>query len=288
MKKIIISSLAIALTLGLITSCKKGEINGESKNLVSGAYITLDSVITQNLDFSKSTATVGIMVTSKGSPVASVDIYVAKNADDTRDTTQWVHIKNVPYSDGVTLTVSTAELAEALAPDTIAPGTQYTLQNVVNTKDGRKFSVLNTPDTYNSFPGYNMAITWNATATCPYFPAQSLGDYKVVTDTWADFTNPADVITVSAGSAANTVTFLGYPAPEAGGINRQPWLLTIDPASGSATMKKQYVGDYGTSAPGSNASATGYVFSCTGIITLNVTITYAGTPYPATLVLRKL
>jgi hypothetical protein len=286
MKKIITSSLIIAMAMGLIISCKKSEINGDSRNLVSGSYITLDSTITTNLDFSKATATVGIIITSKGSPVASVDIYLAKNADDARDTTEWVHIRNVPYTDGVTLTVSTTELANALAPDTIAPGTQYTLQNVVNTTDGRRFSVINTPDTYNSFPGYNMAITWAATATCPYFEAQSVGNYKVVTDSWADFTDPVDVIAVSAGSAANTVSFLGYPSPEAGGTNRKPWVLVIDPASGAATMKKQDVGEY-PGAGMSYAIVKGYVFSCTGVITLNVTISYAGTPYPAKLILKK-
>jgi len=286
MKKIIISSLAVALTMGVISSCRKSDINGDSKNLVPGSYITLDSVITENLDFSKPTAAVGITVGSKGSPIASVDIYVAKNPDDAKDSSKWVKIKNVPYTDGVTLSVTTAEMVNALAPDTIAPGTQYVLQNVVNTKDGRKFSVLNTPDTYNSFPAYKMAITWKATATCPYVESQSVGNYTVAKDSWADFTNPADVIAVSAGSTANTLTFLGYPAPEAGGTNRQPWLLTIDPVSGAVQMANQFVGDY-PGAPGSNASATGFVFSCAGGISLNVTITYGGTPYPATLILKK-
>src|SRR5690242_14106462 len=102
MKKIIISPILVAVICLLGASCMKKDINGDSKNLISGSYITLDSVISENLDFSNPTAAVSIKVGSKGSPVASVDIYVAKNADDSRDTTQWVKIKNVPYSDGVT------------------------------------------------------------------------------------------------------------------------------------------------------------------------------------------
>jgi len=278
MKKIIISPILVAVICLLGTSCMKKDINGDSKNLISGSYITLDSVISENLDFSNPTATVAIKVGSKGSPVASVDIYVAKNADDSRDTTQWVKIKNVPYSDGVTLSVTTAELATALAPDAIAPGTSYTLQNVVNTKDGRKFSVLNTPDTYNSFPAYNMAITWSAIAVCPFDQAAAVGSYVVSYDgDWQDFSNGSP-ITVTAGPDSKTIEFYAYPSPAAGGTNRQPWIVKVDPATGAATMATQYVGDY-PGSPNSQASAKGFVFSCTGVITLSVSITYGGSNY---------
>lgn len=258
----------------------KKEINGDSKNLISGSYITLDSVINENLDFSNPNAAVAIMVGSKGSDVASVDIYLAKNSDDTRDTTQWVKIKNVPYSDGVTLSVTTAEIATALAPDAIAPGNQYVLQNVVITKDGRRFSVLNTPDTYNSFPAYNMAITWNATAVCPFDAASAAGTYKVTTDTWVDYAIGSP-ISVTAGPGANQLSFIMYPGSQAGGIQQVATVVDVDPASGQATIASQFTGYYGSATAGNKVTVrgTGYVFGCTGYATFNMVINVGGSDY---------
>jgi hypothetical protein len=277
MKKIIIPFLGIGLACIVIHACSKKTINGDASNLVEGSYITLDSSINQNLDFSNSAATVSIKVGSKGSPVASVNIYAATGAKSL-DTTTWVLIKNVPYSDGVVLSVSTAELAKALAPKTISPGTTYVLQNQVVTKDGRKFSAANTPTNFSSFPAYNVALTWNAVAVCPFNQAAAIGAYKVVSDAdWQDF-SPGDPITVVAGPNSNSISFLAYPSPAAGGTSRQLWIVNVAPASGAATMTSQYVGDY-PGAPNATASATGYVFSCSGLITLNVKIVYGGTPY---------
>jgi hypothetical protein len=280
MKRIIISSLGVLLMLVIAVSCKKSDINGDSKNLISGSYITLDSVITENLDFSNASAAVAIKVGSKGSPVASVDIYVAKDPDNVKDTTKWAKIKNVPYSDGVTLSVTTAELANALAPDVIEPGTQYVLQNVVNTKDGRKFSVINTPDTYNSFPGYNMAITWKATAVCQFSAATSAGTYKVVTDTWVDYAIGSP-INVTAGPGPNQISFIMYPGSQAGGIQQTPTVVDVDPTSGQATIASQFTGYYGSATAGNKVTVTGtgFVFSCTGYATFNMTINVGGSDY---------
>jgi hypothetical protein len=278
MKKIIISTFCIGLLYLVIHSCKKPPISGEFSSLVMGSYITLDSTINENLNFAVPTATVSIQIGSQGSPVASVNIYLATGANSL-DTTTWVLIKNVPYSDGVVLSVTTADISAALAPNAISPGTSYVLQNEVVTTDGRKFSVSNTPSTYNSLAGYNMALTWNAIAVCPFIQAESIGAYKVVSDAnWQDFV-VGDPITVIAGPSANVIKFMAYPSPDAGGTNRQYWIVNVDPSTGAATMASQYVGDY-PGAPGATASATGYVFSCSGVITLNVDIVYGGTPYP--------
>src|SRR5882672_2272832 len=112
MKRIIISSLGIFLLFGLVFSCKKNDINGDSKNLVGGSYITLDSTINSFLDISTPTANVSIKVKNTvGEAVTSVTVYAATG--DALDTTKWVKIKTVPYSDGVVLGVTTAELTAA-------------------------------------------------------------------------------------------------------------------------------------------------------------------------------
>src|ERR1700722_4402970 len=123
MKKIIIVTLSVVSAFILINSCKKGYINGDANVLVLGSYITLDSVINENLNFSDPSAVVAIKVGSKGSPVASVNVFVATGSNSL-DTTGWVLIKNVPYTNGVVLSVTTAELSTALAANglSIAPG----------------------------------------------------------------------------------------------------------------------------------------------------------------------
>lgn len=279
MKKFIITSMGLALFFVLIHSCKKDNITGDKSNLILGSYITLDSTINQNLDFSNGAATVSIKVHSKGSPVATVNIYVATGSNS-EDTSGWKFIKTVSYTDGVVLSVSTAELAKALAPAVISPGTAYALQNQVVTQDGRKFSVANTPDNYNSFPAYKMALTWNAVAVCAFSQSAAIGSYTVKADPdWQDF-SPGYPITVTAGPNPNSISFYAYPGIPDGGTNRQPWIVNVDPATGAATMKSQYIGDY-PGVPGCTASAKGFVFSCAGIITLKVDVVYGGTTYAA-------
>jgi len=278
MKRIIISSLGIFLLFGLIFSCKKNDINGDSKNLVGGSYITLDSTINSFLNISDAASSVSIKVKNTvGEKVASINIYAATG--DPLDTTKWVMIKNVPYSDGVVLSVTTDELATAFGSTPLSAGNSYTIQNEVVTATGRKFSVNNTPSTYNSFPAYNMALTWNATAVCAFNQADAIGTYKVTYDNdWRDF-SVGDVITVSAGPDANSIQFLAYPSPAyAAAGTRQPWIVHVDPTTDVATMTDQYIGDY-DGGPATRATATGLVFSCTGLISLKVNVNYGGTVY---------
>lgn len=276
MRKILIMSVSIAVFLSTaLYSCKKGSINGDKDELIQGSYLTLTKNINGNLDFSKPTATVSIQVGSKGSAVASVNIYAATGA--ALDSKTWKLIKNVPFTEGVELVVTTAELAAALAPATIKPGTQYVLQNEVVTTDGRKFSAANTPTNYTSFPAYNFALSWKATAVCAFSQANSIGTYKVVYDgDWVDFST-GDPITVTAGPDGNSIQFLAYPSVAAGGVNRQPWIVKVDPASGAATVADQFAGNYGSVV--SRVKATGFVFSCTGLITLSVEVNYGGSIY---------
>lgn len=289
MKRIIIASLNILLAL-LVTSCRKDDINGSSKNLILGSYITLDSLINKNLDYTSATATVAIKVGEYGSPVKGVDVYLAKG-DDAEDSTGWVFIKHYDFSDGLIMSVSTSELTEALAPDTIAPGNVYQLRNVVLTKDGRKFASYNTPETYNSFPAYNMAIKWTATAVCPYTTNEDMaGAYTVVSDpNWKDWAGGETVI-INAGAKPNELDLSNvWPNPDYG-TSLGPWYVDIDPKTGEATVPaKQNIGDYGYKLTVDATPGTGYVFSCTGLITLSIPL-YAvgyGSQGAAKLVLKK-
>jgi hypothetical protein len=281
MRKIILLFACFVVALFLINSCKKSDINGysEGKGLIPGEYITLDSVINESLDFSNPSATVSIKVTKKGIlTVKSINIYVATGSN-ANDSTGWVLIKNVPYSDGVVLSVSTAELGTALAPNAISPGNSYVFQNEVVTSDGSKFSVLNTPTNFVSLPGYNMALTWQATAVCAFDQTAAVGNYTVVSDSyWEDF-SPGDVVTVTAGANSTQLLLTAYPNPAAHGINRVPIVINVDPVSDVATVSTQVVGAYSNWSYGNlsvqSVGTSNFVFSCTGSIQLTFDFTVA-------------
>lgn len=271
MKRIIISSLFAALLFTLLYACRKDNINGDSKNLLLGSYITLDSTINSILDVSNSSATVSIKVkNSVGSPVSTINIFVATKSN-TEDTTGWILVKSVPFSAGVVLSVSTAELSKALGVPA-APGTKYTLQNQVVTTDGRKYSTYNTPDNYNSFPAYNMALTWYATAICP-FVAPVGGTYTITKDAWDDYNVPTVIPgAVVDGPGPNQISIYVYPAtkPVTGGNGypKNPIVVTVNPANGSATVVKSDIGNYG--GDDYFVTGSGYVFSCVGVIDLSL------------------
>jgi hypothetical protein len=282
MKKFIISFLGIGCLCVVFHACSKKNISGDSSNLILGSYITLDSTINGILDVGNSASTVSIMVGKYvGTPVASINIYVATKAN-TEDTAGWKFIKTVSYSKGVVLSVSTAELAKALGSNP-APGNKYTLQNQVVTTDGRKFSTYNTPDTYNSFPAYNMALTWYATAVCS-FTGNMAGDYYLTKDVWNDYgasaSNPMLIPhAVKDGPGTNQISIYVYPGAPAGGVETGPMIVNVNPATGAATIVKSDIGNYGSASSETIVTGTGFVFDCVGVIDLQITFNYGGTPY---------
>lgn len=291
MKRILFILSGLALMAFGFNSCKKGDINGDASLLPIGSYITLEKTNNTNLNFSDPAATVSIDVKEYGSPVASVNVYLATGAN-TFDPAGWKLIKNVPYSGVTTLTVSTAEIAAALAPGAIEPGNQYTLQNEVVTTDGRKFSNANTPTTFQSFPAYNMALNWSATAVCAFDAAASAGTYKVVSDAqWKDY-KAGDIITVTAGPGANQLSFLTYPSTVIGAsTDNVPTVVDVDVTTGAATVAKQATGTYATGTGDetpAQVEGDGFIFSCTGGISLTLTVYYGTDKYEGnTLVLQK-
>ena len=282
MKKIIISFAVFVFVLILLHSCSKKNISGDAANLQMGSYITLDSTINGILDVGNSASTVSIKVgKSVGATVASVNIYAATGSN-TEDTTKWKFIKSVSYSDGVVLSVSTAELAQALGSNP-APGNKYVLQNQVVTKDGRRFATNNTPDTYNSFPAYNMALTWYATAVCS-FTGNMAGDYYLTKDQWNDYgataANPVLIPhAVVDGPGANQISVYVYPGAPAGGVETAPMIVSVNASTGAATIVKSDIGNYGDPSSETVVTGTGFVFDCVGVIDLKITFNYGGTPY---------
>ncbi|MBN8855942.1 MAG: hypothetical protein BGO55_15580 [Sphingobacteriales bacterium 50-39] len=303
MKKLIILAISIAGLVLVINSCKKtgGNINplSDIKNLTVGSYLVLDSTINLNFDnTAMATSTVGITVSGykNGEAVDHIDIYAASGS--TYDTTQWHKVKTVSYTGkGTKLTVSGTELSAALGVSTTSytPGSYYTFYNRLFTKSGKQYDVNNTGNNSGSGlvtgPYYYGAFYFTTYIVCP-FTGGMTGTYKVIVDDWADWSAGATV-QVTDGPGANQINLSQvYPG---GGTVINPLVVNVDPTTGTASIPKVTFGRYGGpsstqyTAEGTGANdVAGYVFSCTGYITLTIDFQGGGTDYgPNRLILQK-
>ena len=253
----------------LLLACNKPEDFYDE--LGQGSYITLvrqDNALLNALD---PASIVGQVVSFYGEPVESVNLYAS--ATSTLDKTKWKLIKNIPFSGETTISATNTEIGTALGltPGNLPPGNVFHLYNEAVLKDGRQFSSINTsPEDLENPPAFNAAFHWTATVVCPYDPATIAGTYEVIQDDWADWV-AGDLVEVRAGAGANQVDLsMVWPNPAFGTVVT-PLTITVD-ATGTATIPSDVTfGDYGVLAT-TGTDNTGFVFSCTGQITIRVHI----------------
>jgi hypothetical protein len=285
MKKLIIVLTVIASAL-VIHSCKKtgGNINPltDVSNNGTGTYLVLDKVDNVNLNstsITTSSASIEVHYYAAGQPVTQIALYAS--ASPAFDTTQWHFIKIVPYaSPTTTLSVTGAELGTALGvdPTTLPPGSVYTIFTRAITKTGQTFDAVNTGDNAGSGlisgPDYHSLFFFNVNIVCP-FVAPMAGSYTITRDDWQDYTSLPTVITnaVADGPGPNQLSLSVYPGPGAG-IMTGPMIVDVDPATGVATIEESTIGTYGGQT--TTVTGGGNVFSCTGVISLNVDFVVGG------------
>ncbi|RTL58412.1 MAG: hypothetical protein EKK37_08730 [Sphingobacteriales bacterium] len=277
--------LSVIIAFSGMVSCKKVKDNpfSDPGNFGKGTYLVFNKSLGANLDYSNlATSTIGINVSqySGGEDITSIDVFVTVGAS--YDVTKWHKVKTVAYtSGGVDIKVSGSELVSALGvtPADITPGSFYTFYNRITTKSGKKFDVNNTADNNGSGlvhgPTYNTAFYFTGYIVCPY-SGSAAGTYKVLTDDWADW-NPGDLVTVNDGATANTVDISNVWPNPIYGTKLTPLTITVDPATGSATIPSGVVwGDYGSYKTSTLSGSSGYVFTCVGLITMSIHISATG------------
>ena len=188
----------------------------------------------------------------------------------------------------MSLTVTTTELAAAFGttPSGLNPGNTYTFYNQNITKDGRTFDVSNSDDDLEGQVGYQSAFRWQAIVFCAYDAASTNNvDYEVVSDEWGDF-GVGDIVTVKNGPGANQITLVGVFATT---INHKDIVIDVAPANGAATVAKQAYGTYSFDPRTIQAEGNGFIFSCAGLININLrhTATDGSNFGAARLVLKK-
>ena len=293
MKKII--KYFCLFSLIVLSSCKKSGVQNplaDVANLGVGSYITLASTVNLNFSFNTPSSLVSIKVNQYGGEVDKVVLYVVQGSNS--NPAVWKKIKTIPFTgNGTVLSATSQEVATALgvAVSALTPGNFYTFYNQVITKDGKTYDLSNTLGALENNSNYNAVFRWQAFVTCP-FSAPVAGNYRVVQDDWADW-SPGDIVQVLDGPAANQINLSKvWPNPAYGDIV-SPLLVNIDPATGTAkvplvTFANNYPGT--ATAQGANASdVAGYVFSCTGFITLTMKVVFNGSSQGnLKLVLQKL
>jgi len=262
-------SISIWLLLLLLSCNKPKDFYNE---LGKGAYLTF--VSSNNLlNGTDAAASVNIVVSSVGAEIASVNLYVAATA--TTDKTKWKLIKNVAFAGETNITATNAQIASALGltAGNLPPGTVFNFYNEVVTKDGKTYSSINTSaiDLENQL-AFNTALRWTGTVVCPYNAASIAGTYTVIRDDWQDWV-PGDLVQVTAGAGANQVNLSQVWPNPAFAVVVTPLTINVDPTTGVVTVPDNVTfGDYGAFKGITRAGSSGFVFSCTGRITIRVHI----------------
>ena len=303
MKKFLIMIIAVCTALVVLNSCKKtgGDINplSDIKNLKVGSYLVQDSLINANLNSTSGSSLVGIVVHQFPAGEAVDHILLYSTLGTSTETLKWKLVKSVPYSTGtkVVLSATTAELATAFGvpASNFTPGSLFTFFTKAVTKSGLTYDITNAGNNGGgglvSGSAYKSAFSFTVYVVCPYTGGMA-GNYKVIKDDWTDW-SVGDLVKVTDGPGANQIN-LSQVYPNGGTVINQ-LLVNIDPVTGTATVPKVTYGRYGGatsvqySAQGAGPnSVAGYVFSCTGFITLSLDQQGGGTDYGANkLILQK-
>jgi hypothetical protein len=265
MKRLIYCFVFMLLAL----SCSKTK--NFYNDLGQGSYLTFvnSKTFLNGLD---AAAAVQLTVKATGAAPQSVNVFVSATA--TTDSTKWVLLKNVPFKDSAILSVTNEEIAKALGltAGNLPPSVIYNLYNQIITKDGRHFSSANTSavDLENQ-PAFNTALQWTAVVVCAYDASSIAGTYAVVEDDWQDW-QPGDSVVVTVGPKAGQIDLSQvWPNPAFANIV-SPFIISVDPATGLATIPSLTFGDYGNTTA-STLGGTGFIFSCKNRISLQVHIT---------------
>ena len=306
MKKNKFLLLIVGLLL-ILNSCKKDGGNPLSSydNFKQGAYIYLDAPINLNFNYAAlANSAVGVKVKKylNGVKIDSLILYASATA--TTDKTKWKLVSATKFTaDSFNLTCTGAQLASALGVNinSFSAGSQYFFYNRIVTSEGLSYDISNTLGALEpTTNAYKACFRWSAFITCPYNADDLFGvgnnsaSFRVVADGWEDW-GAGSVVKVYRGSKANptlanTISITDvygshlYITPVAGSYSEV--LINMDPATGTARIPGVPAVQYSNGgtiywARGSGYTVangdgpSGYVFSCTGYIGVNINW-YAG------------
>ena len=249
MKKIF-SVLTILFMSFLINSCRgDGEVayNGESLLLFTAP---------QNSD--KVT-----IVSGGGNATYNVTFGVLKQVATDSDVTLVVDAANSTAKEGVDFTI--ANKTTSLKAGASAGAIPITLLESGATLAGKSIAFKLQSNTLKN-ANFNQDFKLNISLACPFVNSKFNGNYKVVTDTWADY-SAGDLVPVTPGSNANQVYVRATNNPYLVNSSSAYMILTVsDDGSVVITSNQDFNYGGGFSVP---VTGTGTVDRCSGDINLS-------------------
>ncbi|MEP7141243.1 MAG: hypothetical protein ABI707_00170 [Ferruginibacter sp.] len=285
MKKFIISIITIVLTASIIFSCRKSD-NPKLPALtrVPIPLITPDptaNTVIKATDVSGFNGKFSVDLYFKNDIIPKqLDIVVAKNHNYTDGAVKPFKAAIASFPTDVTVTGTQIAM---LFPGPIVVGDVFEFGANIILQDGTMFPAFDSVgaaygQTGGNVDGYpNASLVAAYAVVCPFDRSIFSGGYKIIIDSWQDF-DPGDAVTVTPGPGPSQVSLTVYPSP-AFGINRKPFIIDIDPATGKVSIASQIIGDYPPSDNNVKISATpgvnSFVDFCSGKIHLGFDLTDA-------------
>jgi hypothetical protein len=272
----------IALILTLVSCTKKEDSipNGIFSSTTNGANLRTISENQKTFNFfdtsSEWSVTLEEQDAKSGQLFSEIKIYAAKGTGMEK------FVKSIPASSfsigpkGLPRGTVKVKLSEALTALSLTAG-QYVPSDKINVRlalvltDGRVFSSKNASTSITGGGYYASPFSYSVQFFCPLANAGLFnGNYKVVTDAWADY-NPDDIVPVSYVPADGLYKFRIQNTNNLYLVNATTtyYLVTIDPANATATVAGNATFDYGGGFT-TNATGSGTVGSCTGDINLKL------------------
>jgi hypothetical protein len=128
----------------------------------------------------------------------------------------------------------------------------------------------NTDNQLNSSAAYISAMQFGTIIACAEFIAAEMpGTWTVTNDAWNDYAGGASV-TVEAGPTANTFHILNTTNPAPDNAASVIMVITVDNAGNVTDITSNELYNYGGTMIDPNDGGGGLVFSCVGVININV------------------
>ena len=207
--------------------------------------------------------------------VSKYDVYVCRQSGvDFSDT---VFVKS--YSTfPILVELSAAEIATGLGITNAdyVPGDILNFIGIATGSNGETASFDDLDQDVGTNPGERQGFNFTGYVSCPFDAQEAAGTYEWVVDPWETFYDDG-IFEVVAGPGENQITCLDvfdHPTPTGGTYDM---IIDVDPTTGIAIVERQdtwWPGNWGLPANWGIGwhEGEGFVFSCSGLITLQMTV----------------
>lgn len=294
MKTLLRYILLLLFTGAFLFSCREDELDPwKDFREGNGAMVSYTEITSPIINFAEinSSAYQAKLADVNGN-VAQFELFVVYKGD----TAALKSISSFPADLSITASEIAAALTDAGFPTAVGDfnaGEKIDVFGRITDKKGTVYDVEDIGNDLLTNPGMRSMMRFNFFFSCPFTPSDAAGTYVVVADEWEDYAaDGTEEVVVTSDATSVTVEGL-YSNAYIGVVGHKtfPVKITVNVATGTATVAAQdaydttwWPGTYGVA----KVDGTGFVFSCSGLITIDLQHrvalgTFGGGPYTITL-----